>query len=240
MNHYAVLGLEPGATAEEIKRAYRQLAMKHHPDRGGDVKRFQDINHAYQALQHPSEPQPHTHSQDPFESFHDHLFRQFGWGQQARVWSLAITLEECWHGCEYQVNNRVIRLPPGVRNGTTVTLSPGEQVVVQIKNHPLYRRNQDDLLRSIQITISEAIMGTQVVLEHLSGQRLAAKIPPGIQPNQVIKLAGQGLPNPQWPNQRGHLFCQVGIRIPHPSELTPEQTSAILSMKTNQGSASES
>ena len=48
--YLAVLGLEPGATAEQIKTRYRDLAREHHPDRGGDTARMAEINEAYETL----------------------------------------------------------------------------------------------------------------------------------------------------------------------------------------------
>jgi molecular chaperone DnaJ len=47
---YAVLGLRPDATPEEIKRAYRARAREHHPDAGGDADRFKEVTHAYEVL----------------------------------------------------------------------------------------------------------------------------------------------------------------------------------------------
>lgn len=50
-DYYEILGIARGASAEEIKKAYRQLAHKYHPDkRGGDEKKFKEINEAYQVL----------------------------------------------------------------------------------------------------------------------------------------------------------------------------------------------
>ena len=46
----AVLGLEPGATAEAIKRAHRRLVKQHHPDMGGSAEAFRRVNEAYQQL----------------------------------------------------------------------------------------------------------------------------------------------------------------------------------------------
>ena len=59
MNFWQILGIEPTATDEEVKRAYREMAKKNHPDLvsnlGEDVrkvaeKKFQEINAAYEAI----------------------------------------------------------------------------------------------------------------------------------------------------------------------------------------------
>lgn len=47
---YKMLEVEKGATEAEIKKAYRKMAIKHHPDKGGDQERFKDINKAYEVL----------------------------------------------------------------------------------------------------------------------------------------------------------------------------------------------
>ena len=58
-DYYAVLGLEKGASDDEIKRAFRKLAIKYHPDKNQGNKeaeeKFKDINEAYQILSDPEE-----------------------------------------------------------------------------------------------------------------------------------------------------------------------------------------
>ena len=49
-DYYKILGVEKNASADEIKKAFRKLALKHHPDKGGDEAKFKEANEAYQVL----------------------------------------------------------------------------------------------------------------------------------------------------------------------------------------------
>jgi molecular chaperone DnaJ len=49
-DYYKILGVDRGASDDEIKKAFRRLAHKYHPDKGGDEKKFKEINEAYQVL----------------------------------------------------------------------------------------------------------------------------------------------------------------------------------------------
>lgn len=103
MDYYNTLGIDKGASPEEIKKAYRKMAMKHHPDRGGDEITFKKISEAYEILSDPQKKQmvdmgvdpnaqqPYRNSwgnshAHPFE-FHfgsppgmEDIFNQFGFG----------------------------------------------------------------------------------------------------------------------------------------------------------------
>jgi len=149
-NYYQTLGIEKTASEDDIKRAYRKMAMRHHPDRGGDQAEFQRIQEAYSVLSDPAKrhqydnPQP----QPQFHHFHgggippgfEDLFRQFGvnfgFGQQQprnRTLNLqtTISLEDSLHGKEIVANiilpngkeNIVnVKIPPGIQDGNTLRL----------------------------------------------------------------------------------------------------------------------
>jgi DnaJ-class molecular chaperone len=57
MDYYSTLGVGKNATDDDIKKAYRKLAMKHHPDRGGDESTFKKISEAYDILSDPQKKQ---------------------------------------------------------------------------------------------------------------------------------------------------------------------------------------
>ena len=49
-SYHEILGVSEGATADDIKKAYRKLALQHHPDKGGDEEKFKEITQAYEIL----------------------------------------------------------------------------------------------------------------------------------------------------------------------------------------------
>lgn len=93
MTHYDTLGVSDKAAPDEIKKAYRKLASQHHPDKGGDTAKFQEIQTAYDILSDPQKKQQYDMDRQVGPgytrfNFHnmggnshpdiDELFRNFG------------------------------------------------------------------------------------------------------------------------------------------------------------------
>jgi len=78
---YNILGVPKGASDSDIKRAYRKLAAQHHPDKGGETSKFQEIQSAYETLSDPVKRQQHDNP-NPFQGGPNgsHFEFQFGGG----------------------------------------------------------------------------------------------------------------------------------------------------------------
>jgi curved DNA-binding protein len=164
-NHYQTLGVNKDANADEIKRAYRRLASQHHPDKGGDVAKFQEIEQAYRTL---SDPQARAQYDNPgfggqrfghpgnqgfdFQSIFDVFGARFHHPhqqrtQQARM-SLWITLTDVAQGGTRTISigtnsgniTAEIEIPLGINDGDAVQypgIGPvGTDLIVTFRVHP--------------------------------------------------------------------------------------------------------
>lgn len=124
---YDILGVTPNASKDEIKRAYKKLAIQYHPDKGGDPEKFKEISHAYGILSDDDKKRRYDMTGDDgsqgaqgFESVDPrHIFEQFFGGgfpfdihgdfghgprHQVRrsdhVHVLKLSLADAYHGCQ--------------------------------------------------------------------------------------------------------------------------------------------
>jgi curved DNA-binding protein len=147
MDYYNILGVSRSASEKEIKSAFRKLAAKHHPDKGGDHKKFVEIKEAYETLTDPQkraaydnpQPQFNFNTGGPgFNPFDEIFAQQFGHGpfgrrpqrrnHDIRV-NVTLTLEEVFSGKEIRISYtgesghniyHDINLPIGIPNGQTI------------------------------------------------------------------------------------------------------------------------
>lgn len=142
--YYNILGVAKTASQDEIKKAYRKLASKHHPDKGGDTATFQKIQTAYDTLGDDQKRREYDNPQPQFRfdtnnmgGFED-LFSQFGFGQrrpqqprQNRHINIQtrVTLKEVLHGKEVigsiqlpsgREQNIQLKIPKGVKTGDSI------------------------------------------------------------------------------------------------------------------------
>jgi curved DNA-binding protein len=145
MDHYNTLGVNHTTQPDEIKKAYRKLASKHHPDKGGDPEQFKKIQEAYETLSDPDKKYQYDNpmqnqfggGQNPFGNAGFDFNDIFGGGFQQRRQpknrdisiGTRITLEESLKGksliATYRLNSgkeeRInIDVPRGARHGDTI------------------------------------------------------------------------------------------------------------------------
>lgn len=145
MDYYQILGVNKNSSPEELKQAFRKLAMKHHPDRGGNEAEFKKINEAYDVLSNsekraaydaPKQQTGWRQSFDPgepfdFEDVMRHAREMFNERHQRAknpdaITDVEISLSQVFTGTDMLVDvgytREVIYINPGVRHGTKLRL----------------------------------------------------------------------------------------------------------------------
>jgi len=150
MDYYSILGVDKNSSQEDIKKAYRKLAMKHHPDRGGDANRLQQINEAYSVLGDVDKRSAYDNPQPRFDSsfmngagmhgFEDIFATAFGRGRPRQRRNRDITivvsldLEDILTG--KQLTSRY-RLHSGRTNEANIDIPAGVEHGIGIKYQSL-------------------------------------------------------------------------------------------------------
>lgn len=243
MDYYKRLGVNKTASPDEIKKAYKKLAMQHHPDRGGNQRKFQEINEAYDILKDPQKrkqydnPQPEINMNS--QNFED-VFSQF-FGQRRPMRrnkdvkiACDITLQEVATGKDtlavYRLANgqecsATIRIHPGVHHGQVIRFQGlGDNshpqmprgdllVLIRVKAHSHFERDRHRIKTKIDVSIFELILGCTYVVEGLTGSPIRVTIPKNTAPNTILSIAGYGLPDPTT-NRQGNLYVQIKGVIP--------------------------
>ncbi|MBI4639489.1 MAG: molecular chaperone DnaJ [Candidatus Tectomicrobia bacterium] len=128
-----------------------------------------------------------------------------------------------------------IKVPPGVSSGTRLKLAgegevgfkggpPGDlYVIIEIKPHPIFTKEGNDLLCEIPITFPQATLGAELDVPTLEGH-VKMKIPQGTQSGMVFKLKGKGFPEFHG-HSRGDQLVKVVIKVP--TKLNAKQRKAL-------------
>ncbi len=149
-------------------------------------------------------------------------------GQDLEV-SAPISLEEAYNGTNrtVQVGQRQlqVKIPAGATTGTRVRLSgQGERgyaggqagdlyVIVNVQEHPAFRREGDDLHMDLKVPLYTAVLGGSVTVPTFGGE-VALQVPPGAQSGQSIRLRSKGMPRLREKGTFGDLYAHILIQIP--------------------------
>ena len=187
-DYYKILGVQKDASDEQIKKAYRKLAMKYHPDHTkGDKnaeERFKKISEAYAVLSDKAKRKKY----DTFgsEGFHqrftqEDIFRGFDFGDIFR---------EFGFGGSGFSNARGSGRRFSFGTGTPFNFSSGQQQA---------RIKGSDLFYELHLTLREVATGTRkvITLQHQGkSENLTVKIPKGLITGKQLRLSGKGNPSP--------------------------------------------
>ena len=244
MEYYSILGIDNKSSQEDIKKAYKKLAMKYHPDRNsGDDVQFKKIQEAYDTLGDPIKKQQYD---NPFsnniynmdaESFFNQVFGARAQNQkQTFKTQVTVSLVDAYKGSSHVLQlstpfgNKVINIsvPPGIETGDSIrydNIIENAILLVQFVVLPDLRfdRKGNDLYSHYSVSVLDLIVGTKFKFTTIDQRILEVRINPKTQPYMQLKIPKAGMPD-----KKGGLGDQFILLKPYmPDNISHEITTAI-------------
>jgi curved DNA-binding protein len=210
-DYYKIMGVARGASQDEIRRAYRKLARRYHPDVSKEPdaeQRFKEVGEAYEVLKDPQKRQAYDRLGQQWR--HGETFRPPpDWQRGFDSSGGGFTEAEAGRFSDFFES-----LFGGLRPGFTVHRSE-------------FRARGEDLNARLTISLEEAFHGTTRTLSlgvpqldekgrvHRKTRTIRVKVPKGVRRSQRIRLAGEGGPGVGQGSPPGDLYLQVDF-APHP------------------------
>jgi DnaJ-class molecular chaperone len=216
LDPYKVLGLDRTADADQVKQAYRKLAMKHHPDRNsGNDEKFKEIQAAYDQIKNGNTQQHHhpgfgsagfgfdfRNRADIEEFLREQRFRH----QMQVSIAMGISIKDAVIGGEHIVElpvhgNKItakVNIPPGIRDGEAIRypkLIRDIDVVIRYQILPdnVWAIDRGVLVKRQEISIWDLITGAELDVELIDDSVIRLRIPERTQANTTMRVRGKGI-----------------------------------------------
>ncbi|MBW1679156.1 MAG: DnaJ domain-containing protein, partial [Deltaproteobacteria bacterium] len=206
-NYYDILGVKRNATEDELKKAYRKLALQYHPDRNkGDKaaeEKFKEISEAYAVLSDKNKRAQYDRfgaagfhqrfsQEDIFRGSNiGDIFRDLGFGSNdlfTTIFGKSGRYQARTGSCGFSTS----RQPGGGGNFDTIFGSGGG--FSSPRSGPV---KGNDVITHLKLTLREAASGTKKKISYQAEGKIkevTVKTPPGISSGKKLRLAGKGLP----------------------------------------------
>ncbi len=219
-DYYEILGVSRNATDEEIRRAFRRLARKYHPDVNKSPeaeKKFKEISEAYEVLKDPEKRKKYDQFGDAWQRVKDGGTPPPGWEDIFSKFNF------------YSTGNEKVYVDfgedsfSGFSSFFDFLFGGGATSRSQKERRSGYRggwvSRGEDIEARIQLSLEEAAFGgekTLTIQDPITREvkSVNIRIPPGIKPGQKIRIPGKGAPG-LGGGVPGDLFLKVDI-LPHP------------------------
>jgi len=217
-DYYKLLGVDKKASAEDIKKAYRKLALKWHPDRNPDNKAqaeemFKKISEAYAVLSDPEKREQYDRfgSTDQFRRAYtqEEIFRNFDLNELLKSFGFSFG---------GRGGSRVFTMGGKTRAGQQYSFDPFADLFGGPEGaYGPAPRPGHDLHYNLSITLEESVFGAEKKIALQKEDRvdeISVKIPPGISSGKKLRLSGKGAPGIDG-GPPGDLYLNINI-VPHP------------------------
>lgn len=184
-DYYRILGLNRSASADEVRRAYRKLAMQYHPDRNAGDKqaeeKFKDINEAYQVLSDPQKKARYDQLGSAYSNWQERgAPGDFDWSQWFSGAPRGGTRVEFGGDLNDRFGQGFSDFFQSFFGGGM----GGAQTATRARQSPAYQQ-------PVTITLEEAYKGTSRAVQS-GGRRFEVRIPAGVRSGSKVRAAGAG------------------------------------------------
>lgn len=216
-DYYAILGVNKTASADEIKKAFRKLALKYHPDRNPGDKaaeaRFKEASEAYEVLSDAEKRKKYDQFGRYWKQAGQGMGSPFGGGAGRGANDFNNFDFGQYGNFEEFINDLLGGMGGNSRSRYRTTTEPRSNYRSTTQTRTNFKEDvAKDKEATLKLSLTEAFRGIQKRL-NINGEIIDVRIPPGAKPGSRVRVRGKGNFDP-FTQQRGDLYLNVNLN-PH-------------------------